>query len=347
MQVAADGFSQPYIAAVTYGSAVYGFLAILLSIGVARRLIGDGIGAGLAVWVGTPLFFYMYLAPGYAHACSAFAVALFVTVWLRARRDWSPRSLAMLGASAGLMAMVREQDVFLALGPAIDWALDGRHPFRDRWRAAAIGIAVSAVIVLPQFAAYQALNGHFGPSKLVARKMTWTAPHALQVLFSPEHGFFFWTPLALLAVVGLIMLAVRGPAVTPDVRRIAACALIMVATQVYVSGSVESWTVAGAFGQRRFVALTVLLVLGIATLWKMAAAARPATRYAVVTCALVAIWWNVAMMALFGANLMDRQRLELKRNAYDAFVTLPRMAPQILYRYFAARESFYQTPGGR
>jgi hypothetical protein len=42
--------------------------------------------------------------------------------------------------------------------------------------------------------------------------------------------------------------------------------------------------------------------------------------------------------------MMDRQRLELGRNAYDAFVTLPRMAPQIAYRYFVRRDSFYQTP---
>jgi hypothetical protein len=40
---------------------------------------------------------------------------------------------------------------------------------------------------------------------------------------------------------------------------------------------------------------------------------------------------------------MDRQRIELARNAYDAFFTLPRMAPRLVYRYFADRESFYQT----
>ena len=50
------------------------------------------------------------------------------------------------------------------------------------------------------------------------------------------------------------------------------------------------------------------------------------------------------MMALFGAGLMDRQKLEIGRNAYDAFVTLPGLAPEILYRYFARRDSFYQTP---
>ena len=38
----------------------------------------------------------------------------------------------------------------------------------------------------------------------------------------------------------------------------------MVAAQIYVNGSIETWTQAGAFGQRRFVGLTVLLVLGMA-----------------------------------------------------------------------------------
>ena len=40
----------------------------------------------------------------------------------------------------------------------------------------------------------------------------------------------------------------------------------MIAAQVYSAGSVESWTVAGAFGQRRFVAITPLLIIGFAAL---------------------------------------------------------------------------------
>ena len=49
-----------------------------------------------------------------------------------------------------------------------------------------------------------------------------------------------------------------------DVRWIAICAIVMFALQAYIAGAVESWTVAGAFGQRRFVSLTPLLVLGLA-----------------------------------------------------------------------------------
>jgi hypothetical protein len=194
--------------------------------------------------------------------------------------------------------------------------------------------------------------------------MTWSAPHAIEVLFSPEHGFFIWTPLALLAVAGIVMLGVRPgsdggqtgvrpgsnqgqtpvePRSDPDARRIGACAALMVALQVYVSGSVESWTVAGAFGQRRFVALTVLLVLGLAVLQRHSGSWNAGARTGLGMTAALAIYWNVAMLALFGAGLMDRQRIELRRNAYDAFVTLPRMAPQLLHRYFTDRRSFYQT----
>ena len=81
-----DGFSKPYIAAIAYGSAVYGFLALVLAILCARRLGFNGFVPALAVWLGTPLLFYMYVAPPFSHACSAFAVALFTYVWLQGPR---------------------------------------------------------------------------------------------------------------------------------------------------------------------------------------------------------------------------------------------------------------------
>jgi hypothetical protein len=39
---------------------------------------------------------------------------------------------------------------------------------------------------------------------------------------------------------------------------------------------------------------------------------------------------------------MNRQRLELSRNAYDVFVTVPALAPQLAIRYFSDRDSFYR-----
>lgn len=348
-----DGFSKPYVAAVAYGSAVYGFLALVLAVLSAQRLGFNGFVPALAVWLGTPLFFYMYVAPPFSHACSAFGVALFTYVWLRVRDAWCPGGLMALGAAAALMAMVREQDLFFAVGPALDfglWASGGlsQSPQRQKPKAqslivaAAAGTGAFALAFAPQAAAYITLNGHLGPHASVGRKMNWMAPHALQVLFSPEHGFFIWTPLALVALAGLLWAAVGRRS---QVRRVCAFLLLMVALQIYVGGSVESWTVAGAFGQRRFIALTTMMVIGLAALqaraWALRASSRQARR--VVTALVVlCVYWNLALIAEFATGLMDRQRLEPWKNAYDAFVTLPRMAPSLVHRYLFDRASFYK-----
>lgn len=357
--VAADGYSRPYIAAVAYGSAFYGFATILLSIAAARRIIGPGaLSSGLAVWAGTPLLFYMYVAPPFSHACSAFAVAVFVTIWLHVRRTWTLRGMLALGLAGALMAIVREQDIFFTLGPALDFALALLKRKRPRDAAkflapAVAGCAAFAVGCLPQLMAYSALNGRThrilgmaypGPAADVQRKMSWHAPHALQVLFSPEHGFLFWTPLAVISIAGLVLLAVRTSARPgPDAGRVGACMLLMVATQVYISGAVESWTVAGAFGQRRFVAVTIFLVVGLAA--ARAAVRGRAAQVVMPAVIVLAVYWNIALMAEFGTLMMDRQRLEVRRNAYDAFVTLPRIGPELVYRYLAQRESFYRPRG--
>ena len=345
--VEVDGYAQPYLSAVAYGSAFYGFAAVVIAIAVARRMVGKyETSSGVIVWLGTPLLFYMYVAPPFSHACSAFAVALFVAVWFKVRETWSVRGIVVLALAAALMAMVREQDILCALGPAVDFALERNQRPQRKLMAAAVGAAAFLIGYLPQLIAYQALNGFPRPSPLVTRKMFWYSPHALQVLLDPEHGFFFWTPLALLAVAGLILLVAVARSVigeeaeTGDDRQIAGCMLLMVAMQVYVSGAVESWTVAGAFGQRRFVAVTIFLVIGLAAFrrWVAFRGARLAANIAVALC----VWWNLALTLEFGTSMMDRQKLELRRNAYDAFVTLPRTAPKLLYRYFTNRSSFYK-----
>jgi hypothetical protein len=370
---AQDGYSQPYITAVTTASAFYGLLSLLLSQAFARRVLGSSsIEASLAVWFGTPLIFYMYVAPGFGHACSAFAVSLFLWTWLRVRDDWTPAGALQLGLTGALLPMVREQDFVFLVGPALDfirWSVrryqaqpatgaSGSSTARRSSPivAALVGVTALALAYMPQLVAYQALNGHPGPARVVSRKMTWNSPHFLGVILSPKHGFFIWTPLALLALAGLVWLAVmkRPPSPTPpdrpagmmrDAGWVAQLCLVMFVLQIYVSGSVESWTVAGSFGQRRFVALTPLLVLGLAGVVQ-AAAGRRWRRSAVTAVLLLGVWWNLGLMAQFGLHLMDRQQLTPAENARVTFLQLPFELPSVVWRYLFHRESFFGLPRG-
>ncbi len=348
-----DGYAHPYLAAVTWASACYGLFALWLSAAIASRLGGRGGLAAAAVGLGTPLVFYMYVAPGMAHAGSAFAVALFVWTWLSVRREWSVRGTMWLAAAGALMAMVREQEAFLVLVPALDygwsvalargtgWSARARHAgLRGVAAAAAFGICYA-----PQAVAYLVLNGRIGPSPVIGAKMNWASPWAFSVLFSPEHGWFFWTPLVALAMGGLLAMAVRPVASDTDLRRVAVLLLVAVVTQVYVTGSVASWTLAGAFGQRRFVGLTVCLVVGLG--WALARVRAPAARWLVGVATALTIWWNLGLAVQFGAGWMDRQRLELGRNAYGTFIEVPQQLPVLAYRYLFDRSSFYESGRGR
>jgi len=353
--VAGDGFSRPYISAVAFGSAVYGFLALVLSAIAARRIAGVRAGTLAAVCFGTPLVFYMYVAPGFSHANSAFAVASFVVAWLHVRRNWSAGGVVALGALAALMGMVREQDVFIAIGPAIDYMVrmgravrtGDRSPGEMVWKAA-LGVAAVAVLFLPQAIAYLTLYGRLGPSPDVQQKMTWTSPNAWRVLASPDNGWFFWTPLALPALIGLVVLVCGygrrengAPVTDRDRRWIGGICLVMLASQIYVSGSLDTWAGAGSFGQRRLVGLTIFLVIGLGALSQVTRAGWP--RFAANAIIVLSIWWNLGLIAQFATGLMDRSRVEPARNAYNNFVTIPLEFPTLAYRYLFDRQSFYQS----
>lgn len=349
-----DGYSPPYVAAVAYGSAWYGWMALALSALIAHRITGRGLSPALAALLGTPLLFYMYVAPPFSHACATFAVALFLWVWLRVRDEWSAAGVIALGLAGGLMGTMRDQTVFFLLPPAVDFLRSGlarrslgvggsgvRQGPGSTVRLALLGVVATILAYSPHLLASRAINGYVGPHESVGNKMSWSSPHFFEVLLSPLHGWFAWTPLAVLALAGLVALAMgRTRATHRDAAWLGVCALVMVLLQVYINGAVESWTVAGAFGQRRFVELTPLLILGLATVLTMD---RPGRRLAWAAIAICA-WWNLGLLLQFGTHRMDRQQLALSDNAWVTFVELPREAPSLAWRYLTDRGSFYRQP---
>jgi hypothetical protein len=356
--IAADGYSFPYVAAACYGSALYGLAALLLVHDTLRRHGGFAEPAATlsvaGLWLGTPLLYYMTLAPAFSHAVGVFAVALLVWLTLRAwaRPPASVWEWAAIGAAGGVAALVREQDALFLIIPAGMLLLPAVS--RRAWvtalvRGAAMG-AAAFLVFLPQLFAYRALTGRFSPSRLVARKMSWSSPHLLEVLFDPGHGLFAWSPLLLVAAAGFVYLVVRSRGMnprslfeaggtlrspqTPQRQTVALLALALL-LQVWINGAVESWTQAGAFGSRRFVSSTPIFAWGLAALLATVPARRERLAAA---CVAVFVWWNVGLMVQFGLKLMDRQRLEWPRVAVNQVVAVPRHLGRTAWLFFTNRE---------
>jgi hypothetical protein len=135
-----------------------------------------------------------------------------------------------------------------------------------------------------------------------------------------------------------------GPVQRRERQALGACSLVFVLLNIYIAGSIESWTAAGAFGQRRFVSLTPVLVIGLAAVLTAAAARGRVLRWTTRGLVLLCLWWNLGLMAQFGMNTMDRLQLTLAENARVTFFELPFEGPQLLWRYVWDRPSFYNRP---
>jgi hypothetical protein len=352
--VPADGYSQPYITAICLTSYLLGCAGLLLCYLISRRLYGkrvSAVGVG-AVWLATPLIFYTVVAPPWSHATSLFTVTLFLWYWLRTRRDtgreW--REWLVLGACAGLMMLVREQDALFLVVPGLEVAVrlvsqwrESRSAGRGSLLRAAGGLvlmgATAAIVFIPQLIAYRAITGRFGPSRVVASKFTWTSPNALNVLFSPEHGLVPWTPVVALALLGLVLLWRRD-------RLLAGALAFAFFVQVYIAGSFLTWQSAGSFGQRRFINSTAIFVLGLVALlsWVLA---RGVPRWALGALAALFVAWNGGLLIQYALWTSDqRQGLEWA-TVLQGQLEMPARAARLLWTYVTDRESFYRETGPR
>jgi hypothetical protein len=251
----ADGFGPAYQAAVTGATYVYGVLALVLLESLLRPRFGRTVAllTVLALWLATPMHFYMVANPFMSHAGSAFAATLFVATWLRARETGRCREWVLAGLAGGLMGLVRVQDAVLLALPLVDLAF--RRSFA--LRAAAAFVAGPAALGLLQALVWARLYG-FGFAGIVMQQnlVGRSGLHLLELMFSARHGLFTWTPLFLFAALGWLLWLARD-------ARLGALILAGFALAALVNGAMLDWWGGDAYGQRRLLGLFPFFGLGL------------------------------------------------------------------------------------
>ena len=345
---AANGVSQPYIFAVSVGSVFWGWFGMYLAYRIARHYFDEAIalGSALVILFATNAVYYMYVAPAFSHATSLFASALFVFVWWRTRESRARGNWLhwfVLGASGGLMTMVREQEgvffvIVLVEGANVLYGvLRKTEEFAalKKWILGAFVMALGAFVVfLPQLIVYRVLNGNFMPARNVTDKFTWNGNHIFDILFSNFHGLFTWTPVVLLAVIGLFLLWRHD-------KLLAVAFLVAFAVETYLLGSFSTWFGGAAYGGRRFINCTVLFVVGLAAFADAIQTRVP--RPVLAGAGAVLIVWNLFFIIQFVTGMVPRQQpVDMLEMARNQFVGVPPRLFEIVQRFLTNRGSFYQ-----
>ena len=257
-----QGVLFPYSFMTMLGTNLMALAAIILAYKSARFFAPRGVSAlaSLMLFWGTPALYYSTVEPLSVHVPGTLLTSLLIYGWLKRLHDEeqataskTPWGSLFLGLVAGFATLVRWQLALYAV--PIGLLMIRRRQWRDLL-ALTLGFLAFAWHLLYTW------NWMFGSPLVIPAEARGHAGflgppvHLLKVLFSNERGLFVWSPLSLLATMGLVSLARSH-------RRRSAVFLGMIALQALMNGGVVDWWGGWSFGMRRMTELYPVFVIGL------------------------------------------------------------------------------------
>lgn len=335
--VVVDGYSNLYLGAAAIASAVYGYLSVVLSYHIAQRYVSKGIAAWatIAMTLFSPLWYYVSVEGTMSHAASAFTATLFLYFLpyepslANVRNGDSLCRWFVLGCVGGALSMVRWQDSLLpacvGLGLFVDTvkraylssraAVDRRRPLLICGPLLVYALAL-VLSFSPQLAIWQMQTGQPLVVPQGKQFFTFLRPALGQVLWSPNHSLFGWTPIVIPAVLGGI------PLLWQRNRKIALLMVSFFVLEVYVNSIVIDPSAGASFGGRRFLGLFAFFVLGLAVV-----CARVPSLLASIMIGVCGIW-TTALWLAFVHGWIDPIRFQSYGELVSSFARLRDFVPK-------------------
>ena len=351
--VAADGFSAPYRITMALATAFYGFLGLLLAFRLARQYVQErwALLATLAIWWASSLPVYMYFNPSWSHAHSAFVVALFLWYWHETRPSRSLAQWLVLALITGLMLNVYYANAMVLAILAIEVVRQYYLAFRPAEAASpnstprvpelllrhSLFAIVLLICLLPTLITRYIIYGSaFESGYIPLGHWLWSSPVFLSVLFSSNHGLLAWTPILFFSIIGLFIFW-RWPR-RPGAPFLAA----FLAFYLFIS-CYPDWAGISSYGNRFFVSLTPLFILGLAVFLERAAQlfrSQRAALSAAIALLAAATLWNAGLMFQWGSHLIPaRGPVSFSEVVHNQFFVVPRLLSADLQRYLFKRKA--------
>lgn len=340
-----DGYGGAYYVAIALTSLFCGIAGLVLAFRLSQLVAPprEAFWAALTIGAASALLYYLYLAPSYPHALSTLTAGAFFLYWLRSRHAPSAGTWFWWGFLAGLLFLVRWNDIVLAvpvLGVEAVRVLRGKVSFRGRGSTRSLVVCLAVALLgfflvsWPQFAVWQYFHGR--PWVRYPFPFLGFNPEAFwSTLVSARHGLFTWTPVTLLALAGLFRLFRRN-------RELAGITLVSFGLLVLSNCFVSDWWGGASFGMRRLISATPLLVLGLAvmlddirkTLSKLVWGVSVHARIVAPVVFVVFSIWNVLLMAQYSLGMISHTEpvslVTIAANQPKVVIRMVRLVGEIL-----------------
>lgn len=263
----ATGYSFPYHVALQFSTYIYFLLSLIVLRKVLSKYFDDKVVALtlFAISAGTNLFFYVTYSAPMAHGYNFFLIVLFIFYLEKWHTKINLRYTILLGAISGLVTLIRPTNILILLLIPF-WHVGTWKELKDNilslikhWPYIVLMAGVFVLIWMPQFAYWKYVSGKFFYFSYGERgdKFYFNNPQIWKILFSYEKGWFVYTPLMLVALLGFRNFKKLNVNLSVPI-------LIYVSVMIYVLSSWWCWWYGGSFGQRSFVDFYGLMAIPLA-----------------------------------------------------------------------------------
>ena len=275
----ADGFSLPY----QYSFAISGLIFAISGIFMLRKILieyFDELTTSIVlvlIVLGTN-YFQLTSFDGMLTHNYLFTLYTFI-VWfsIKWHRNPKARYAAWLGLFMGLAILTRPSELVCLIIPLL-WGIHNKDTFISKWKTIIhywshlIWLASALFLAgLPQLIYWKSVTGHwlYYSYNNPGEGFEFLRPYILQVLFSFRKGWFIYTPLMIVALIGLYFLFKRNRPMFPVI-------LAYFLVNLWVVSSWTCWWYAGgSYSQRALLPSYVLLafplgyLVGDARKWRL------------------------------------------------------------------------------
>ncbi|MBX7246700.1 MAG: hypothetical protein K1X53_14480 [Candidatus Sumerlaeaceae bacterium] len=311
---AVSPFASIYCLAFIFTSILLSFAGLAITFRILRERFGEpaAFRAIVVGMLGLATGYYIWFELTMAHAVEFGVSAFFVALMLRwhsavLAEEVSPRRVLLgalwMGVMLGVCCMTRFPAIALSAAPTV---LGLRAAWRRRDRiplisGSAVAAAVGAIIgFLPQMISWKYLYGAWFVNSYDVT-VRFRPIDVWNVFFDSRIGLFLWTPLAALALAGLIVGARRG-----DDLCIAMSAVFLIF--LWEFSSCDLFIPGGpghAFGMRYFVDGAFLFFLGLAVVfqWLGTLKLESWARRTLLSVVVALIAWNLYFETCYRAQI--------------------------------------------
>lgn len=258
----ADGYSNIYMYFLCIGAVFwqYMFFKLLQRILTFYSLSQTALAFTVSfLSFGTNLWFYTQIFGTYSHLYSLISISLFFYGGLRFFDPSTDNkgkyfSWMMIGFSMAVITRnINAISIFLL--PCMGFKLKDIPVYLSvlKDKVALSGLFLSINLIFSMFLFWKIQTEHWFVDSYPDEHFYWGKPQILKSLFSPHKGWFFYTPLALIGLLGLFF--------TP--KKIALNFLAVLALVIYITSSWWCWDYGTAFSMRAYIDWYLLVSVGL------------------------------------------------------------------------------------